>query len=112
LRSVRERSPGVFYVKGLPFLHFHLKEGRRWADVRAGRTWGPPVEIPLGATAAGRPRGQLLIKPPAPRARALGATAAARRRFHLEIIRRHAVTLAAVSGASAASPAHRRGRRP
>ena len=47
--KVKEKGPAVFYVGSTPFLHFHLKDGRRWADVRAGKDWGPSLEIPLGA---------------------------------------------------------------
>jgi hypothetical protein len=38
--GIKEKSPGVFYVKSTPFLHFHVKDDDRWADVRAGKTWG------------------------------------------------------------------------
>lgn len=52
---VLEKSPGVFYVKRLPFLHFHVnKEGARWADCRKGKTWGPPLPIDPPSTAAAR----------------------------------------------------------
>lgn len=38
--GVIEKKPGVFYVRGQPFLHLHLLEGgRRWADVK-GRPAG------------------------------------------------------------------------
>lgn len=53
--SVRERSPGVFYVKTKPFLHFHSnRSGERWADARRGLTWGPQLAIPPGADAVSR----------------------------------------------------------
>lgn len=48
--DVREPRPGVFYVRRTPFLHFHIKDGRRWADVRSGRAWGPRLDIPLDAS--------------------------------------------------------------
>ena len=41
LQNVREKSKGVFYYKSLPFLHFHDKDGARWADLKlkgGGRT--------------------------------------------------------------------------
>lgn len=52
---VVEKSPGVFYVKRLPFLHFHVnKDGDRWADCRRGKSWGPPLPIHPPSTAAAR----------------------------------------------------------
>jgi hypothetical protein len=51
--DVREARPGVFYVKRVPFLHFHIDQhGRRWADIRAGADWGPEVDLPRGASPA------------------------------------------------------------
>jgi hypothetical protein len=49
--DVKELKPGTFYVRRTPFLHFHLKGERRWADVRAGEDWGPSLDIPLRASA-------------------------------------------------------------
>src|SRR5262245_44876316 len=55
--SIREASPGVFYVKRIPFLHFHVnREGRRWADARLGADWGPEIEIPENASATAQRR--------------------------------------------------------
>jgi hypothetical protein len=34
LDGIRERSPGVFYYKSTAFLHFHDRDGSRWADVK------------------------------------------------------------------------------
>ena len=50
LPGIKEKTPGVFYFKSTPFLHFHEKDGRRWADVRSGKQWGDPVNIPFGAS--------------------------------------------------------------
>ena len=47
LPGVSERSRGTFYFKRIPFLHFHTKDGRRWADVKAGADWGPEIPIPF-----------------------------------------------------------------
>ncbi len=45
--GIVERSPGVFYLRRDPFLHFHLMEGGlRRADVK-GRAGWHPVELPL-----------------------------------------------------------------
>lgn len=34
LPQLRERSPGVFYLKSRAFLHFHEHQGLLYADVR------------------------------------------------------------------------------
>jgi len=55
--DVREPAPGVFYLKRMPFLHFHLdRHGRRWADIRDGAEWGAEVDLPLTASVAARRR--------------------------------------------------------
>lgn len=55
--EVREPSPGVFYRKRVPFLHFHIdKSGRRWADIRDGADWGGEVDLPIGASASAKHR--------------------------------------------------------
>ena len=35
-RSMRERKPGIFYVKSQSFLHFHEDTEGLFADLRAG----------------------------------------------------------------------------
>jgi hypothetical protein len=52
--GIKEKSPGVFYLKSTPFLHFHEKDGARWADARDGKNWGEPIEVPFKATKAVR----------------------------------------------------------
>jgi hypothetical protein len=38
--GVEETSPGIFYVRRQPFLHFHLlKGGRRRGDIKGARGW-------------------------------------------------------------------------
>ena len=55
--QIREPSPGVFYVKRTPFLHFHVNaQGRRWADARLGATWGPEIDVPEPASQASERR--------------------------------------------------------
>lgn len=44
-KDIREKSPGVFYLKRTPFLHFHIKDGVRWADARCGKDWGPKIVL-------------------------------------------------------------------
>lgn len=47
LDGITEKSPNVFYVKSKPFLHFHDKDGNRWADVVDGKTLGPKLDLPF-----------------------------------------------------------------
>ena len=49
LPAISEPAPGIFCVRRVPFLHFHTKAGVRWADAKAGSTWGSEIPIPLGA---------------------------------------------------------------
>jgi hypothetical protein len=52
--GVVEKSPGVFYVRRNPFLHFHLVEdGRRRADVK-GRAGWTSLDLPRPISAAKR----------------------------------------------------------
>ena len=37
--SLKERSPGVFYFKSKPFLHFHEDPSGIYADVRVDVEW-------------------------------------------------------------------------
>jgi hypothetical protein len=39
LPSIRQKSPGIFYFKSVPFLHFHDENGNRWADVKINGKW-------------------------------------------------------------------------
>ena len=49
--GIIEPRPGIFYVGRTAFLHFHLKDGARSADVRAGKDWGRLVSIPIASSA-------------------------------------------------------------
>jgi hypothetical protein len=52
--GVVEKSPGVFYARRSPFLHFHLVEGRRRrADVK-GRAGWTSLDLPRPISAAKR----------------------------------------------------------
>ncbi len=53
--GIREPKPGIFYLGGKGFLHFHSKGEERWADIRAGRDWGTPVGIPRHAPGGALP---------------------------------------------------------
>jgi hypothetical protein len=49
--EIVEPQPGIFYLGRTAFLHFHLTDGIRSADARAGKDWGDPVPIPIGSSA-------------------------------------------------------------
>jgi len=56
--GVAEKTPGVFYVRRQPFLHFHLVEGgRRRADVKGRGGW---VQLDLPRPASGARQRALL----------------------------------------------------
>jgi hypothetical protein len=55
LDRVTEKSPGSFYYKSRGFLHFHDKDGRRWADVKTP-TGYQEIDIEFSADAAARRR--------------------------------------------------------
>ncbi len=59
--AIREKSAGVFYYKSIPFLHFHDKDGVRWADVKTPNGYRK-VGIEFRATAAARRRFVKAIK--------------------------------------------------
>ena len=50
--GIREDKPGVFYVRGQPFLHFHLlKGGRRRGDIKGRQGWvSLDLPRPISAT--------------------------------------------------------------
>jgi hypothetical protein len=51
LPAVTEKKPGIFYRKGGGFLHFHDKDGVRWADVKLNGAWCK-VDLDFGASEA------------------------------------------------------------
>lgn len=51
--NMNRKSEATFYVKSKPFLHFHEKDDRRWADVKTATGW-KEVPIPFGAKASER----------------------------------------------------------
>jgi len=52
--GVVEKTPGVFYLRGQPFLHFHLVAGgRRRGDIK-GRTGWSHLDLPRPISAARR----------------------------------------------------------
>lgn len=54
--GIVESRSGIFYLGRTAFLHFHLTDGIRSADVRAGKDWGDRVDTPIGASAAAQKR--------------------------------------------------------
>lgn len=52
LKDLEETKPGIFYFKSQGFMHFHEKNGKIWADVRDGKGWGKPIDIPQKVTKA------------------------------------------------------------
>ena len=53
--NINEPSPGVFYIKRVAFLHFHIdRDRRRWADARDGDDWGSEIDLPLGSSRTAR----------------------------------------------------------
>jgi hypothetical protein len=60
--KIKENSPGTFYLKSKPFLHFHInKEDRRWADVKKDGKW-PEIEVPFKASLTNRKKFLAQIK--------------------------------------------------
>lgn len=52
--GIVEKKPGVFYLRRLPFLHFHLEAGgTRRADVK-GRAGWVPFDLPRPISAPRR----------------------------------------------------------
>ncbi len=49
LPGIVEKKPGIFYWRSKSFAHFHLKAGRRWADIRDGADWGTELDLPFEA---------------------------------------------------------------
>ncbi len=49
--GVKQKSPGIFYWKTTSFLHFHDKDGKRWADVKTPDGDWLSIEIDFNATA-------------------------------------------------------------
>ena len=54
LDGIREKSIGAFYYRSNPFLHFHDKDGDRWADVKVPTGGYKRVDIPFCATKSAR----------------------------------------------------------
>ena len=49
ISQLKEKSIGCFYLKGKGVLHFHIKDGRRFAHVWSGSSWNE-VDLPSRPT--------------------------------------------------------------
>jgi hypothetical protein len=72
LESIKERSPGIFYLKSIPFLHFHDKDGKRWADLKTPAGW-KRLPLDFAASAASRRRFLSRVKSASAMLKAKGA---------------------------------------
>ncbi len=54
LPHLKEKKLGVFYLKSTPFLHFHDKDGLRWAHVKTADGEWEKVEVSFGASTSAR----------------------------------------------------------
>jgi quercetin dioxygenase-like cupin family protein len=53
ITSLKEKSLGCFYFKSKGILHFHTKDGRRYAHVCDGQRWHE-VDLPAKISLAGQ----------------------------------------------------------
>ncbi len=49
--GIKEKGVGVFYYKSTPFMHFHDKDDKRWADVKCPDGAWLHIEIQFSAKA-------------------------------------------------------------
>jgi len=61
LENLKEKSPAVFYYKSIPFFHFHLRDGKRWADVKSPDGW-KSIVIPFESTKESRAKFLAAVK--------------------------------------------------
>lgn len=50
IEGLVEKKPGIFYFKSKGFMHFHESDGKIWADIRDGNSWGTPIVVPNKVT--------------------------------------------------------------
>jgi len=46
--GISEPTPGIFYLRRVPFLRCHTKDGARRADATRGAPWGSAIQVPSG----------------------------------------------------------------
>ena len=54
LPGLTERAPGVFWLRRVPFMHFHSTKPPRRVHAKNGKTWGAEIILPVGAGRAAR----------------------------------------------------------
>jgi len=54
LPGLTERAPGVFWLRRVPFMHFHTTKPPRRVHAKNGTRWGPEIVLPIGAGRAAR----------------------------------------------------------
>jgi hypothetical protein len=54
LPGLIEHAPGVFWLRGTPFMHFHTARPPRRVHAKNGTTWGKEIVLPVGADRAAR----------------------------------------------------------
>jgi hypothetical protein len=47
--DVHERTPGVFWIRRTPFLHFHVRGDDRRAHAKRDGRWGAEIPVPFDA---------------------------------------------------------------
>ena len=57
IENLKEKKPGVFYFKSTPFLHFHDKDGIRWAHLKTPEGW---LKVDLDFQASAKIKQQFL----------------------------------------------------
>lgn len=62
LPFIKEKKTGVFYFKSTPFLHFHDKDGTRWAHLKELSGDWKKVDVPFDASASTKSRFLKVIK--------------------------------------------------
>ncbi len=60
--GIIEKKPGVFYHKSIPFMHFHDKDGDRWADVKTVSGNWQKIDVPFSAGVGARREFLRLVK--------------------------------------------------
>jgi hypothetical protein len=54
LPGLIERTPGVFWLHRVPFMHFHTARPPRRVHAKNGPGWGAEIVLPMGASRAAR----------------------------------------------------------
>ncbi len=54
LPGLTERARGVFWLRRVPFMHFHTMKPPRRVHAKNGKTWGAEIILPVGAGRAAR----------------------------------------------------------